>query len=194
MEALISPPFYTHTQTHMQGPYANVLWMSLHGKMSLSQLITVKQGEILSAESIVWMCSVWFNFKPAITPYSTVQEQVWLKLWCNAINDIYQISLLLYFNCVQYSEMIVKLCLNDPYSKRKKKTYIDVFKKSLPSWHVVGLWQNRHCLCMHLVAPKIMMDSIFKHKSRWFDQCFFFMSLSFFHPPRISCCFLFFNF
>lgn len=51
--------------------------MSLHGEMSLPPLnpdYCDLKGELLSTESIVWMCFVWFCFKPAITPNSTVQE------------------------------------------------------------------------------------------------------------------------
>lgn len=50
---------------------------SLHGEMSLPRLnpdYCDLRGELLSTESIVWMCFVWFCFKPAITPNSTVQE------------------------------------------------------------------------------------------------------------------------
>lgn len=58
---------------------------SLHGE-SLPQLnpgYCDLKGELLSIELIVWVCYVWFCFKPAITPNSTVQEvSDMVKLWC----------------------------------------------------------------------------------------------------------------
>lgn len=50
---------------------------SLHREMSLPRLnpdYCDLKGELLCIESIFWMCFVWFYFKPAITPNSTVQE------------------------------------------------------------------------------------------------------------------------
>lgn len=50
---------------------------SLHGEMSLPRPnpdYSDLKGELLSIESVVWLCFVWFCLKPAITPNSTVQE------------------------------------------------------------------------------------------------------------------------
>lgn len=65
-------PFHSHAAT-----ICKFAITSLHGEMSLPQLnpdYCNLKGELLSIESIVWMCFVWFCFKPAITPNSTVQE------------------------------------------------------------------------------------------------------------------------
>lgn len=81
----------------------------------------------------------------------------WLNLWCNIWNYLpltssMKISLLLYFYCVQSSEMIVKLCLNDPRSW----TLHVVFKKLFPPrciW-IVCVKERIICACNLLLREQ----------------------------------------
>lgn len=64
--------FHWHAATLLKFPTS-----SPRGELSLPQLnpgYCDLEEELLSIELIVWVCYVWFSFKPAITPNSTVQK------------------------------------------------------------------------------------------------------------------------
>lgn len=152
MAALIS--LQRQCFTHMQQLYWNLPHQAhMESLPQLSPGYCDLKGELLSIELIVWVCYVWFSFKPAITPNSTVQKvSDMVKLWCN----IWNITLTRYIKyvcccnfTVQYSEMIVKPLKHSM-----------LYSKSFALCNIVGLSVWTHTLCMHLAGPKIMTDSI----------------------------------